>query len=211
MKTSSEDFPGRSLIVFASIAVAIFISTAAHAQRKPIPLEPNATGAAATKAQSVLNRPGSYVLVRNIVNSRAGADALLINTPDVTLDLQGFSIICTKPTTGAGIDATGQINIVIRNGIISGCGGPAVIGGTGVTVSGITASQNGSGITCGVGCLVHDNLIQGNLGSGITFSDATGGYRGNIMQGNSSNTVGTGGQVSGGTSLGQNLCNGVTC
>ena len=48
----------------------------------------------------------------------------------------------------------------------------------------------------------------GKPGTGLTFSDATSGYLGNILQGNSGNTVGNTGQVSGGTSLNQNVCNG---
>jgi len=199
---------GRSLIVSASFAIAIFASSAAHAQHAAIVIEPNAAGA---KALSVISKPGSYVLGRDFVFSRSGADGIAITSPNVTLDLQGFSIISTSTRTGAGVDATGQSNVIIRDGIISGCGGAAIIGGTGANISGITASGNGSGITCGVGCVAADNVIQGNTGVGMTFSDATSGYLANVLQGNNGNTVGTSGQVSGGTSLGQNLCNGTTC
>ena len=210
MNYSGASSFGRSLIVGASIVVAIFASSAAQAQRMPIVVEANGA-AAGVKAQSLINRPGSYVLVRTVINGRAGAVAISITSPDVTLDLQGFSVICNSTSTGAGIDATAQASVMIRNGIITGCGGAAIVTGNGGSISGITAASNGSGFTCGVGCVARDNVIQGNTGIGMTFSDPTSGYVGNVLQGNDGKTVGTNGQVSGGTSLGQNLCNGTAC
>jgi hypothetical protein len=239
MSHAGKDFQRRSTIACLSIVMAIFTSAPILAQQKALVISPDA---AAVRALSVINRSGSYVLNRNIVNnSRTGADSVQITVPNVVLDLSGFSIICTGTSTGAGINATAQTNVVIRDGIITGCGGPAIIGGTNANISGITATGNATatsglgaaiqagtgsqissnivngsgagGISCGsgTGCLIRDNVIQANTGFGITLSDATGGYRSNVMQGNDGNTVGTSGQVSGGTSLGQNLCNGTTC
>jgi len=223
----------------ASFAVAIFTSAPVFAQQKAIVIELSATNAAATKALSVISKPGSYQLARDIVNNHAGYDSVLVTASDVTIDLEGLSIMSTASTTGAGIDATGQSNVVIRDGIITGSGGgPAIVAGTNANISGITASGNSNasgagasiqagngsqivsntvtgsgsgGISCGVGCVARDNVIQNNTGVGMTFSDATSGYAGNVLQGNDGNTVGTTGQVSGGTSLSQNLCNGVAC
>ena len=205
----------RAMIVSASIAIAmigieVLACSSALAQRIPLVVEPNAAGA---KAQSVINRAGSYVLSRDLVLSKAGVDGIDITSPNVTLDLQGFSIISNSNSakTGDGINATGQANVIIRNGIITGVGGAAIVTGATANISGITATGNGTGITCNIGCLAHDNVIQGNTGIGMTFSDATSGYGGNVLQGNNGNTVGTGGQVSGGTSLGHNVCNGTSC
>ncbi len=207
----------RLAILCAPFAVAIFTSAPILAQQKAIVTELNATEAAATKALSVISKPGSYQLARGIVNNHAGYDSILVTASDVTIDLLGLTIMCTAATTGAGIDATGQSNVVIHNGIITGCGGPAIIAGNNANISGITASENGragggiGGFSCGIGCLVSNNTLQSNMGIGMSFSDATSGYLGNVLQGNDGNTVGTTGQVSGGTSLGQNLCNGVVC
>jgi len=213
MNPGSTKFSRLSLVTCASVAVAIFAGTAAHAQRAAVAPE-RATGAAVAKAQSILKRSGSYVLSRNIVVTRAGQDAVMITAPNVTLDLQGFSIIgnATSAVTGNAINATGQSNVVIKNGFITGFGGAAIIGGDAANISGITATQNVSGISCGIGCLVQNNIIQGNTGTGLNLSDTTGGYLGNIFQGNGGITSGgTAGQVTGGTSLGHNLCNGVVC
>ena len=201
----------RTAMVCAAIAGAIFTSAPILAQQKPLVIEPNATGAA-VKAQSVISKPGSYVLNKNITNtSKNGQDSVAVTAPNVTIDLQGFVISATGSNTGAGINATGQSNVVIRNGIITGFDGPAIIGGNTSNISAIVATGNGSGITCGTGCLVSNNIIQGNTGFGMTFSGPSSGYLGNVLQGNSGKTVGTDGQVSGGTSLNQNLCNGTTC
>ncbi len=228
----------RIAIVCASFAVAIFTSAPILAQQKAIVTELNATDAAATKALNLISKPGFYYLTKNIVNSHAGYDSVLVTASDVTIDLEGLSIMSTVSTTGTGIDATGQSNVVIRDGIITGPGGPAIIAGTNANISGITASSNSSaggegasiqagqgsqivsntvtgsgagGISCGVGCLVRNNVVQGNTGVGISFLDDTGGYLGNLLQGNDGTSSGTTGQVSGGASLGQNLCNGVAC
>ena len=102
--------------------------------------------------------------------------------------------------------------MIIQNGIITGFTGAAILAGQTATISGITATANETGITCGIGCLVQDNTIQGNSGEGLTFTDSTGGYINNILQGNDGMTGGgPAGQVTGGTNLGQNLCNGVLC
>ncbi len=186
-----------------AIAASIFTSTPTCAQQKPMVITPNASN---VKAQTIISRSGSYILNRNIVNKRVNAASVSVTASNVTINLQGFSITSTVASP-SGIDAGGQSNIVITNGIISGFGGPAIIAGTAATISGITATGNGSGITCGPGCLARGNVLQGNTGVGLNFSDATSGYIGNILQGNN----GGGAQVSGGTSLGQNLCDGVAC
>lgn len=197
----------RATIVCASVAVAIFSSAPIFAQPKPIVINAQAIGEAASiRSQFTISQPGSYVLATNIKNKSANADSVKVTASNVTIDLQGFSIT-SATTTGAAINAAGQSNVVIRNGIIMGFGGAAIITGNAATISGITATGNGSGISCGIGCLVRDNVIQGNTGVGMTFSDATSGYQGNVLQGNNSG----GAQVTGGTSLMQNLCNGVAC
>ncbi len=212
MANGGESFFPRIAMCCVALAAAMFLSAPVFAQQKPIVIELDSSSAATAKPQTTISKSGSYILNRNLVNSsKNGADTVLVTASNVTIDLQGFTIMSTVSTTGNGINATGQSNVVIRNGIITGFGGAAIVTGNNGSISAITASGNGSGITCGIGCLASGNVIQGNTGLGLTFSDPTSGYLGNVMQGNSGNTVGTGGQVSGGTSLGQNVCNGTTC
>jgi hypothetical protein len=198
---------------FASIgsAIALMLLTGvpSFAQRQPIPIETGTSApGAAPKAQNVISKPGSYVLNKNITNtSKNGQDSVAVTASNVTIDLQGFVISATGSNTGAGINATGQTNVTVRNGIISGFTGPAMIMGDNSNISSVTATGNGSGITCGSGCLVSNSIIQGNIGLGLTFTDTTSGYVGDILQGNNSG----GAQVLGGTSLKQNVCDGVAC
>jgi len=238
MKRNRESFWGREF-AYLAIAIAIFGSTPAWAQRKPIPIEPSSESvAAATKAITILRAPGSYVLIRDVVDNRAAFDAVQITASNVTIDMQGFSIIGTSGT-GIGINATGQSNVVIHNGIITGMGGGAIVTSANANISGITASGNSTagitnppsiqagngsnisndtvttgatgGIACAEGCLVHGNVLQSNAGVGITLTDVTSGYSGNVLQGNDGNTVGSTGQILGGTSIGPNVCNGTAC
>lgn len=200
------------LVRLGIICGAMFYTAASFAEQKPIALEV-VPAASSVAAQSTITKPGSYVLTRNITNnSSKGANSVLIKSSNVTIDLQGFVISATGSATGGGILIDPQApspitNVVIRNGIITGFQGAGVSAGTGARISGLNVTNNGSGISCGTGCVVRDNVIQGNAGAGIIFSDATGGYLGNILQGNN----GGGAQVVNGTSLQQNLCNGTPC
>jgi hypothetical protein len=213
MNRNREKFSARVLIIPVAVVAAFCIGTAAHAQK--IRLEPNnATGDAAAKALTIINKSGSYVLSKNIVVNKNNVDALDITASNVTLDLQGYTImVATGFSPNNGINATGQSNVIIQNGIITGfTNGAAVLAGQTSTVAGITATGNGTGITCGIACLAQDDTVQGNTGEGLIFNDTTGGYLNDILQGNSQTTGGgPAGQVTGGTSLGHNLCNGVVC
>jgi hypothetical protein len=59
-------------------------------------------------------------------------------------------------------------------------------------------------LTCTTGCLITSNVINGNTGTGLVFSDATSGYQNNILSGN-------GATVTGGTNMGHNVCGSALC
>jgi len=238
MNRNRETFCVRQQFAYVMIAIAVLASTPVWAQRNVIEPSPEKL-AAATRALTILRNPGSYVLVRDLVDNRAGFDGVQVTASNVTIDMQGFSIIGTVAGTGIGINATGQSNVVIRNGIITGMSGGAIVTGANATIADITASGNSTagagnpasiqagngsnisdtsvttgatgGIGCGIGCLVRGDVLQSNAGIGITLGDQTSGYSGNVLQANDSMTVGATGQISGGTSIGPNVCNGTAC
>ncbi len=224
------------LIIRATIAgllalVALTAAAPAFAQKAPIPI-PESTGPAvgAVRAVSVISKPGSYILTRNISVKKAGMDGVDVNASDVTIDMQGYTISGVAGiATGAGINAGSQTQVTIKNGFITGMGGAAVIVGGLGAVSGINASGDSSsgpsaviqagsgsivsdntvfgpstsiGISCSSSCLARGNILRNT--AGMQFNDATSGYAENVLNG-------SGTQVSGGTQIGQNLCNGSLC
>src|SRR5262249_33841693 len=119
------------------------------------------------KSQTTISKPGSYVLSRNITNNSAsGANSVLVTASNVTINLQGFVIAAGGTSTGAGIIANpGVTNLVISNGTITGFDGAGVSAGAGARISTLNVTNNGSGITCGTGCMVGGNVIQNNSGA----------------------------------------------
>jgi hypothetical protein len=105
-----------------------------------------------------INNPGSYKLSGNLtVTTRA--DAIDINSDDVTLDLNGFNISCASADCSLppalfmnGVVSNGHIDITVKNGSVRGFGqGVGVwLTGTGL-VTDVTASGNLFGIDVGSG------------------------------------------------------------
>lgn len=117
-----------------------------------------------------ISQPGSYYLTANIV--LGSGDAITITANDVTLDLNGFSLISTNPSaTGLGILLSGgRANVTIVNGHISGS----------VTQTG--GVYSGSGFDSGIGyssgnpprnVRVTGISVSGCLSSGI-YVDTSG-------------------------------------
>lgn len=73
-----------------------------------------------------LTVPGSYYLTTNLfmpVSNNVDAITIKTNVSNITIDLNGFSIVSTNPVGAAapvGIRVSGATNIVIRNGQITG-------------------------------------------------------------------------------------------
>ncbi len=69
----------------------------------------------------VISTPGSYYFTKNLQFAATSGDALSITSPNVTLDLNGFTLSSTAGVTGRGISVTGGLNnVTIRNGIVAG-------------------------------------------------------------------------------------------
>jgi hypothetical protein len=78
-----------------------------------------------------IRRPGSYRLAGNLTVP-SGLNGIEITESNVTVDLNGFSLLGT-PQNGAAIIFTGVVpakGLAIRNGVISGFDQPFDLGGT---------------------------------------------------------------------------------
>jgi hypothetical protein len=174
----------------------------------------------------VISSSGSYRLTGNLTVSSTSADAIDVTAGDVTIDLNGFSI--TGPggsSSGIGISAAGVVDLTVENGTITGFGGNAAVqAGADSIVKSLHASSNGNGIVAGNGSAISDSVAHDNTGTGIncngsgcaisgnavfnnnqgiSATDATTGYEGNVLK-NATN-------VSGGTSMKNNVCSGSSC
>jgi hypothetical protein len=130
-----------------------------------------------------ITKSGSYKLTSNLVVP-AGVDGIDILSPDVTLDLNGFSIsgpivctgddpaVCPAATAGIGIKAgdgttPGPADVKVFNGSVRGMGSHGIfMSGDGSLVEKVSARSN-----AGVGIVVEGSVIEssaiGNGESGI--------------------------------------------
>lgn len=152
----------------------------------------------------VIKKSGSYFLDSNLGFGFSNASAIRVNSGvnNVTINLNGFSIIGTGGTNNGGINAPTNSGITVVNGTITKFAGKALSLGPNSVVAGLQLISNGGdALTCTIGCLITGNVINSNSGTGLVFSDATSGYQNNIISGN-------GATVTGGTNMGHNVCNG---
>jgi parallel beta-helix repeat protein len=160
----------------------IFDKAAAAEPRVPLSA---ATTPGNAFAISVINAPGSYILTQDITVP-AGRDGIRLNASNVTVDLNGFSII-GQPGSSGGVEfqdqATVYNNIVVRNGNVRSMGGGGVTlfstQAAGARVEGINASNN-----AGIGILVPDSSTTlnrtSNFNSGGGFQIGT--SRGGVVE-----------------------------
>lgn len=127
-----------------------------------------------------ISLPGSYRLSGNLVVPNAGTTAIVVTAPNVTLDLNGFTIggptvcsgfppSCTPAGTGMGIDgSTDARGLVVRNGSVSGMGSTGVSAlASGSSIENLRVAGNGGwGILAELGT-VTGNRVIGNGAQGI--------------------------------------------
>jgi hypothetical protein len=144
----------------------------------------------------VIKHPGSYVLGSNLVVKNPNVNAILVDTDNVTIDLNGFAII--GPNVGATGKGSGIVttssrkNVVARNGSVRGffdaaqacvsldgengkaedlrvqdCPQIGIFVSHGGIVSGCQVSNSGSGIHTYGGALVTNNTLFNNSWAGL--------------------------------------------
>jgi hypothetical protein len=126
---------------------------------------------------------GSYYLTANLIATGSNA-GITISADNVTLDLNGFSLVGGGSGSVAGINVpAAQKNILIRNGTVRGWtnGGINASNATNSTIQGIRLSNNTApstffnvgGMSVGDGSTVKDCLVANNANShGISVGSA---------------------------------------
>jgi hypothetical protein len=171
-----------------------------------------------------IDTPGSYRLTSDL-DVAANLNASVVSASHVSIDLNGFVIGEAKSPGGLGITTTNSPSddISVANGTIQGFGSGVYLGGIGVRVERIRITDASLlGIYVGPGGLVSgctirnadlaiqvvSGLVTGNVVTNSNYGlslGGTAGYSANVLIHNTFNNV------SGGVSLGANLCDSKLC
>lgn len=132
-----------------------------------------------------LDKPGSYYLTANL--NTTNGDAITISASGVTLDLNGFSILCNAtPPAGVAVAIANVNDITIKNGHIRGgitydgtsftgpgfdAGISTIYNPTNVSVSDVTVSGCGAGgginLTTAPGSVIRHCVANNTAGDGL--------------------------------------------
>lgn len=159
-----------------------------------------------------ITTPGSYQLQANLTVPNANTTAILVQTDNVTIDMNGHailgpnnctgsgtSLVCDHNGTGRGIDAQFRKNIKVYNGIVRGMGAYGLFTGNGAIIESMRVQSNGQdGIFVPIGT-VSGNTASNNGGDGIVGNNGT--VSGNMANDNGGNGIfiGSNGTVNGNT------------
>jgi len=179
------------------IALSTLAPLCAFAQDGPVQINQSVVAAAGTNRSTkgfpyIITQPGSYQLTGNLIVPDVNTSAIVIMVDNVTIDLNGFSILgpascsgcpasCTGVGTGVGIQAgsplfasslgpvsNGQRGISVSNGTIKGMGNIGIIVGASAQIKNVIASSNGGyGIITHSGSTVLGNTANGNGNTGF--------------------------------------------
>jgi hypothetical protein len=166
---------------------------------------------------------GSYLLTGNLIAPTASTSMIRINADNVTLNLNGFSIIgpteCTgtptvcdtpDPNNGTGIGG-GASSVTIKNGTVRGMGSRGIDFqlGEDIRVVDVRVISNGEkGILASARSIVLNCTISINGDVGLWLNGSGTAYGSNTINGNAGGTV----AATEHNQLGSNVCNGsLTC
>jgi len=121
----------------------------------------------------VIDEPGSYVLTGSITGV-AGEHGIVIESDNVTLDLNGFSVTGVAGSLSGITSTVPRIAVTVSNGIVSswGAGGVVLTDVTLSRITGVTAHSNiGDGISTGNSSTIENCFAHMNT-TGIRMEDA---------------------------------------
>jgi hypothetical protein len=92
---------------------------------------------------------GSYRLTSNLVVSATNTDAIDVTYLNVTIDLNGFSILGPGSGTGIGINGKSTVGVTVKNGSVLDFGSGVWVGNNSIVKS-VNASFNSTGSAGGI-------------------------------------------------------------
>jgi parallel beta-helix repeat protein len=120
----------------------------------------------------VISQPGSYCLGNNI-NGVDGKNGIRIDADNVTLDLAGFAVLGAGGSLN-GILINSHLDVVVRNGSVSGWGGHGLDGTNGglARIEDLRVDANGgNGLVLNSGSKVNNCIAAQNTGVGIAVGN----------------------------------------
>jgi hypothetical protein len=176
------------VLVIASMALA-----AGAALAQPVQINQAAVAASGSNRPNggfpyMITQPGSYQLTGNLTVPNANTSAIVIAANNVTLDLNGFSILgpvvcagflggpnppsCTGAGNGYGVDGSRSASVTVLNGMVRGMGAGGIRLGSGSLVDKVHADSNGfSGISAFDGTISNSSANR-NGGAGILLTNS---------------------------------------
>ncbi len=153
---------------------------------------PAGVGTRITSLPYTITTPGFYYLAKDLTMTASfgpPASGITVNADNVTIDLMGFSLVCSGSGDTSGIGISGRKNVEVRNGTVSGfpAGGIYGSGGYNCRIINVRVEKNGiwginlstgyyhliqncnasenanTGIAAGYGCRVTGNVSCKNL------------------------------------------------
>lgn len=174
-----------SLILFASTGFAVDGVVLIDQARV---LAGNVTPGDAPGFPLTISVRGSYRLSGNLTLSDASTTAIQVTAQDVTIDLNGFSIIgpvaCTGGSfnepplscsgTGAGMGISGGNSVTVTNGIVRGMGNHGILVSENCRIEKVHLIGNGgNGLTSLNGCVLTENNAMRNGKNGFFGQSGT--------------------------------------
>jgi hypothetical protein len=151
-------------------ATLSFLSAASYAQT-PISSVPY-----------TITAPGKYILSNDLLYSGESGNAITVNTSNVTINLNGFYIVCPNSNNANGVYANGQNHITVKNGEIIGfnlgvsfTATTLGAGNSAHLVDAVRFIRDSWGVYCvyGTACVVQNCQIVGGY-VGVDFLQGTG-------------------------------------
>ena len=148
-----------------------------------------------------IGQAGSYRLTSTL--TPGAADAIVVSSPDVTVDLNGFAL-AGPGSSRTGIAADDQDFLTVRNGVVRNFSVGLDVRSH-ARIEGVTLRSCSSEalMVNGSGGLVTDNLVADNQSIGLQLAADTA-YGGNTLVNNGTHVVN-------GSAIATNLCDGETC